>query len=109
MKKQMKLTQKGFTLIEMLIVMVIISILIIAIMPNASDTLTTANATGCEALSKTIEAQALTHKLQNNSTSFPTLKDIDPEGETKIAKVCPQGSTYNQATGKIEVKNSSSN
>ena len=102
MKKQIKLTQKGFTLIEMLIVMVIISILIVAIMPNASDTLTTANATGCEALTKTIEAQALTYKLQNNSDKFPTLDQIDKEGATKIAKVCPQGTSYDQETGTVK-------
>ena len=102
MKKQMKLTQKGFTLIEMLIVMVIISILIIAVIPNASDTLTTANKTGCDALSKTIEAQALTYKLQNNSNSFPALKDIDSEAQSKIDQVCPLGTSYDQETGTVK-------
>ena len=62
MKKQMKLTQKGFTLIEMLIVMVIISILIIAVIPNASDTLTKANSTACKALTTSLEADALAIK-----------------------------------------------
>ena len=43
MKKLINKNQKGFTLIEMMIVMVIISVLVILVIPNASDVLSKAN------------------------------------------------------------------
>ena len=39
MKKLINKNQKGFTLIEMMIVMVIISVLVILVIPKASDVL----------------------------------------------------------------------
>ena len=59
MKKLINKNQKGFTLIEMMIVMVIISVLVILVIPNASDVLSKANNTGCDALKTSIEADSL--------------------------------------------------
>ena len=49
MKKLINKNQKGFTLIEMLIVMIIVGILVVLAFPQASAALTKANETGCEA------------------------------------------------------------
>ena len=48
MKKWLKL-QKGFTLIEMLIVLMIISILLLIAVPNMSKNTKVANEKGCDA------------------------------------------------------------
>lgn len=97
MKKQMKLTQKGFTLIEMLIVMVIISILIIAVIPNASDTLTKANSTACKALTTSLEADALAIKASEGS--YPT--SVDEDDQERVSEVCTGKVASYTADGKI--------
>lgn len=67
MKKLTKLNSKGFTLIEMMIVMIIISILVLLVIPNASNILTTANTEGCEAFKKSVTATQTANKLMNKS------------------------------------------
>ena len=103
MKKQMKLTQKGFTLIEMLIVMAIVSILVVLVLPNAADTLTKANSTACDALKTSLEADALATKASTGS--YPT--SVKDEDQKRVSKVCTgQTATYT-TDGKIQLTNSS--
>ena len=52
LKKQAK---KGFTLIEMMIVVAVISLLMILILPNASAILDNAKSTSCEVLQENID------------------------------------------------------
>lgn len=52
-----KLNQKGFTLIEMMIVLVIVSILTLFIIPNAAAYISKANTQGCESYEKSLDAQ----------------------------------------------------
>lgn len=62
-----KLNSKGFTLIEMMIVMIIISILVLLVIPNASNVLKTANTKGCEAFKKSVTAIQTSNKLMDKS------------------------------------------
>jgi len=57
------LTQKGFTLIEIMIVLAIIAILVLLIVPNATEILKFANNTGCEAITSSEEALILVDEL----------------------------------------------
>ena len=57
MKKRIQMNQKGFTLIEMLIVMVIVGVLVLLVFPKASAVLEKTNQTGCEAFDQSVEAQ----------------------------------------------------
>ena len=84
MKHLIKHNQKGFTLIEMLVVMVIIGILVILAFPQASNALTKANETGCEAYRESVEAK----KVANQLMGLPENEGTDPADE---AKVCKQG------------------
>lgn len=84
MKNLSKLNKKGFTLIEMLVVMVIIGILVILAFPQASNALTKANETGCEAYLESVEAK----KVANQLMGLDENEGIDPADE---AKVCKQG------------------
>ena len=58
-----KLNQKGFTLIEMMIVLIVISVLTLLVLPNASKYITKANEEGCEAYKASIEAQNTANQL----------------------------------------------
>ena len=69
MKKLINKNQKGFTLIEMLIVMIIVGILVVLAFPQASAALTKANETGCEAFQSSVRAKQTSNKLLGLSTN----------------------------------------
>lgn len=58
---------KGFTLIEMLIVMVVISILLLLIIPNMASQSEDVNEKGCDALVTLVQAQADAYYLDTGN------------------------------------------
>ena len=70
MKKLIR-NEKGFTLVEMLIVLAIISILVLLIVPNAISILGTANEQGCEALNTSSEALRIANELTGDNAEIP--------------------------------------
>ncbi|MGY0692930.1 competence type IV pilus major pilin ComGC [Virgibacillus sp. FSP13] len=94
--------QKGFTLIEMLIVLMIISVLIILIVPNLGKKGQEVNSKGCEALVSVVQAQVDAHYLEKNK--YPTsLQNMVDEYITKEQITCPSNKklNYNSSTGKV--------
>lgn len=68
--------QKGFTLIEMLIVLAIISTLLILLIPNLADKNEKVQNKGCTALAQMVESQLLSYELdfgEKPSTLAPLL------------------------------------
>src|SRR5690625_3146922 len=85
--------EKGFTLIEMLIVLTIITVLILLIVPNLTDKNKSVHDTGCEALKNTVQAQVGAYqldkkKLPSDLEELETAKYIT-EDQTK----CKNGNT----------------
>ena len=70
MKKVLK-NEKGFTLVEMLIVLAVISILVLLVVPNAISILETANQQGCEALNSSSEALRIANELTGDNAEIP--------------------------------------
>lgn len=70
MKKILK-NEKGFTLVEMLIVLAVISILVLLVVPNAISILETANQQGCEALNSSSEALRIANELTGDNAEIP--------------------------------------
>lgn len=89
MKKRYWENQAGFTLIEMMIVMLIISVLLIITIPNVAKHNTNINNKGCEAYVKMIQAQVQAYEMDNNKV--PTLDDLKADGYLKDTKGCPNG------------------
>ena len=75
MKLLQKLKKKndGFTLLEMLIVLLVIAVLIILFVPNLSKQQASINKQGDDALSKVIQTQTEMYYLDNNERP----KDLD--------------------------------
>lgn len=96
MKKLMN--QKGFTLIEMLIVLLVISVLLIITVPNLSKHNETIRKKGCEALIVTAEAQVEAYYLENNT--YPSLSDLTTEGYLKET-TCPNGDELTIDAGEV--------
>lgn len=63
--------EEGFTLVEMLIVLAIISILVLLIVPNAISILGTANEQGCEALNSSANALQIANELTGDNAEIP--------------------------------------
>jgi len=70
MKKILK-NEKGFTLVEMLVVLAIISILVLLVLPNAINILGTANEQGCEALNSSQNALNISNELTGDNATIP--------------------------------------
>lgn len=72
MKKKLK--YQGFTLLEMLVVLFVISILILLFVPNLSKHKESVDKKGDEALIKVVETQKDLYQLEKNST--PTIEQL---------------------------------
>ncbi len=87
--KKMK-NQAGFTLIEMMIVMLVISVLLIITIPNVAKHNSNINNKGCDAYIKMVQSQVQAYQMDKNK--IPTLEELKTEGYLKEnAKGCPNG------------------
>jgi competence protein ComGC len=97
---------KGFTLIEMLIVMLVITVLLLIMIPNVLKHNTVINNKGCSALVKTVEAEIQVYELENGET--PSLEELEAGGYLKEGTVCPNGQAIQiDGTGKVTASGSS--
>lgn len=96
MKKWLKL-QKGFTLIEMLIVLMIISILLLIAVPNMSKNTKVANEKGCDATIDLLQAQVGVYTVEVGSPPA----SIDDLEEYASNLSCPDKSKLKLENGKV--------
>src|SRR6478735_5510145 len=97
---------KGFTLIEMLIVMLVITVLLLIMIPNVLKHNTVINNKGCSALVKTVEAEVQVYELENGEK--PSLEELEAGGYLKEGTVCPNGQAIQiDGTGKVTASGSS--
>ncbi|MDQ0224887.1 competence type IV pilus major pilin ComGC [Metabacillus niabensis] len=85
--------QKGFTLIEMLVVLLVITILLLITIPNVTKHNSRIQKKGCEGLVNMVQAQVTAYKIDNNKT--PKMDDLLNAGYLKgeQAPVCPNGNS----------------
>ncbi len=82
--------ERGFTLVEMLIVLLIISILILVTIPNVTKHFTSIDNKGCDAYVQMLQGQVQAYKIDHMKT--PSYEELKEEGyviEEKAA--CPSG------------------
>lgn len=91
--------QKGFTLIEMLIVLMIISILLILIVPNLADKNEDVQDKGCEALLQMAESQMQAYFIDNGT--YPASIAVLIEEEYLKESECAGGTKQLTLSGKV--------
>ena len=94
--------ERGFTLVEMLVVLLIISILILITIPNVSKHFASIDKKGCDAYVQMIQGQVQAYKLENKN--FPTsMDDLVTAGYVpETNKGCPNGEQVTiDAEGKV--------
>ena len=84
------LNNNGFTVFEMLVVVLIISILILVTIPNVTKHFATIDEKGCDAYVAMVQGQVEAYKI--DKMKFPTVSELITEGyiSTEEAK-CPSG------------------
>lgn len=94
---------KGFTLVEMMIVLLIISILILITIPNVTKHSASIDDKGCKAFARMLEGQVEAYKMEFKK--IPTLDELDQEGYLKGNKTCPNGTelTIDAANGSVTI------
>lgn len=84
---------KGFTLVEMMIVLLIISVLILIAIPNVTKHSASIDDKGCKAFAKMLEGQIEAYKIEKKKV--PTIDELAKEGYLKGDKTCPNGTGVN--------------
>lgn len=86
--------QRGFTLIEMLIVMLIITVLIAIAIPNVSKQTSAVDEKGCKAFVQMVQGQVESYRM--DVKAIPTMADLVTEGYLKTNETnCPNGDVVN--------------
>ncbi len=93
--------EKGFTLIEMLVVLLIITVLILLIVPNLGSKTGDMHDDGCEALIITVQAQADMYELDKGS-KVGSIETLITDGYiNKEQKTCQNGNILNISSGNV--------
>ena len=108
MKKLLK-NDRGFTLVEMMIVLLIISVLILISIPNVTKHSASIDEKSCQAFVKMVEGQVAAYKIEHKD--IPTLEELKTNGyltgsddsEGGIDTACPSGAgiTIDEDTGEV--------
>lgn len=97
----------GFTLIEMLIVLLIISVLIILFVPNLSKRSQDIHEDGCEALTKVVQAQVDLYIVEKGEVPND-INDLVDEYLTDEQTACEDGNSFRiSSDGKVYRSNES--
>lgn len=93
------LNKKGFTLMEMVVVVAIIVVLFLLTIPNVRKVMDSVDNKGCDALLKVVEAAILEYKLDNGS--YPNdISDLISEGYLSEGQnTCTNGSNVYISNG----------
>lgn len=96
MKKWLK-NERGFTLVEMLLVMLVITVLLLIMIPNVTKNTSVIGEKGCDALISMVEAQMQAYRLDTGE-NVATIDELntpdyleDRFDDTDTLK-CPNGS-----------------
>lgn len=94
--------EKGFTLIEMMIVLLIITVLILIAIPNVTKHSKSIDQKGCDAYVKMVEGQVQAYKMDEKKS--PTIAQLTDGGYLPESPACPDGSAIAiDGEGKVTV------
>ena len=102
--KKIRNNNKGFTLVEMMIVLLIISVLILVTIPNVTKQSASIDSKGCEALVKMVEGQVGSYKIDHKEVPASMDQLIEDNYLTDSNKTCSNGDDIIITNGIVTVK-----
>lgn len=97
-KRKLRNEEDGFTLIEMLLVLLVISVLIILIIPNIAAQSRNVQDTGCEAQVRMVQSQIESYTL-NEGAGPASIQDLVPDYLTADQVSCQNGDSITITNG----------
>ncbi len=98
--------EKGFTLIEMMIVLLVISILVIITIPNVTKHQGMIRSKGCDAYINMVQEQMEAYKMENETNVYPTINELQTGGYIPKSE-CPNGEVLTiSSTGEVSIVSS---
>ena len=97
--------ERGFTLVEMLIVLLIISVLILVTIPNVTKHFASIDTKGCNAYVLMVQGQVEAYKVDKKQ--YPTMEQLIEENYLQADnRTCPNGEIVTIGTdGKVSAAN----
>lgn len=99
--------EKAFTLIEMLIVLMIISVLIILIVPTLSDSSKDINKKGCDALVTVVQAQVNLYQLEKGKLPADLSTLVNDKYINEEQRKCSNGMELTYSNGVVSLSSTS--
>ncbi|MGI6577572.1 MAG: competence type IV pilus major pilin ComGC [Eubacteriales bacterium] len=92
--KEILKSKKGFTLTELMIVVVILGILVLIAVPIYNNVTDKAETNACLANIRTIESAIIQYRAVNDGTDVDKIDTLAAEGYLKETPKCPSGGEY---------------
>lgn len=104
MKKWIIKNEQGFTLIEMMVVLLVITIILLVALPNVTKHSKSINNKGCEALVQMVQSQVQAYYMEEKA--YPEkLADLEGEYLTNTNEMkCPNGKELRIVDGVVSYK-----
>ena len=83
--------KKGFTVLEMILVLTVVSVIVLVTVPNIVQKKKVINNVGCRALLEVVNAQILMYDLDNGDKPSDIEDLVDGEYITEAQCYCPDG------------------
>ena len=100
--KEILKSKKGFTLTELMIVVVILGILVLIAVPIYNNVTDKAETNACLANIRTIESAIIQYSAVNDGTDVDDIIDtLVTDGYLKEAPECPSGGEYEMTDGVV--------
>ena len=104
MMKMFKKGEKGFSLVELMVVIVIIGVLIAIAIPVYRNTTESAELRACHANQRMIEGAAFQYAMMNEGIDIEDVDEIDVLKDyfsDGVLPKCPSGAVYSITDGKV--------
>lgn len=95
--------EDGFTLIEMMIVLLIISVLVLIAIPNVTKHSKAIDEKGCQAFVKMAQGQVEAYKMEHHTV--PTIDMLTEEAYLPEGAKCPDGTDISIEDGIVRALN----
>ncbi|MFC5463149.1 competence type IV pilus major pilin ComGC [Lederbergia graminis] len=103
MNKIQLFNQRGFTLMEMMIVLLAISVILLVALPNISKQSNSVNNKGCEALVHMLQSQVQLFHM--DKYRYPeSLEELEDFMEKEVGGECPNGAELELMDGVVSIK-----